>query len=495
MEETIDLKEQEHNRAILKSTALLGGSSLITMLVGMVKSKIVAVLLGPEGVGYLGVLTNLQSLIITFAGFGLTSSTVRELSHALALANREHIAIAAKTIRAMVWATGLLGFLLMLLGAKGFSKLSFNSYEYSESIAILSISVLLSIVSSGQSSIIQGFRRIDLVARINVVAALLGAFASILCFYFWNMNGIVLSLIATAGVNLSLTWMYSRKISIPDISSDWQKYRDQGKTLLILGMPIMLSSLLTTGTNYFIRAFLSREAGLEAVGQYQAAFSFASVLVSFVLAAMGTDYLPRLTSVSDDNEKIRKEVNAQTHIALLLSVPLLAATTLFMPYIIRIFYSSQFERAIPILSWAVLGILGKIISWPMGFIMIAKSNSKMFFLTELVADALNLTATALFYRLFGLQGTGIAFALLYTFYVLLMLLVSYYICRFKWDNHNIKLILISLAIMLVLFFNNLLTINMTLKYLLGTIVFLLASSAYLIKLKRISGIKSIKFWK
>ena len=76
MEETIDLKEQEHNRAILKSTALLGGSSLITMLVSMVKSKIMAVLYGPEGVGFLGVLTNLQSLIITIAGLGLTSSSV-----------------------------------------------------------------------------------------------------------------------------------------------------------------------------------------------------------------------------------------------------------------------------------------------------------------------------------------------------------------------------------------------------------------------------------
>ena len=76
MEDTIDLKEQEHNRAILKSTALLGGSSLITMLVSMVKSKIMVVLLGPEGVGFLGVLTNLQSLIITVAGLGLTSSAV-----------------------------------------------------------------------------------------------------------------------------------------------------------------------------------------------------------------------------------------------------------------------------------------------------------------------------------------------------------------------------------------------------------------------------------
>ena len=139
MEETIDLKEQEHNRAILKSTALLGGSSLITMLVSMVKSKIMAVLLGPEGVGFLGVLTNLQSLIITVAGLGLTSSAVRELSHAIASGNERRIAATAKTIRTIVWLTGFLGLFITLIGARSFSKFSFNSYEYTAPIALMGI--------------------------------------------------------------------------------------------------------------------------------------------------------------------------------------------------------------------------------------------------------------------------------------------------------------------------------------------------------------------
>ena len=305
MEETIDLKEQEHNRAILKSTALLGGSSLITILVSMVKSKIMAVLLGPEGVGFLGVLTNLQSLIITVAGLGLTSSAVRELSHAIASGNERRIAATAKTIRTIVWLTGFLGLFITLIGARSFSKFSFNSYEYTAPIALMGISILLTVVSSGQSSILQGFRRIDLVAKINIIGAVLGALASIICFYFLRLDGVV-QVLSPPPVSLVFTWFYSHKISIADTSYERAEYKNESKRLLALGLPIMLSGVLTTGTNYLIRAFLAREAGLGGVGQYQAAFSFASVLVNFVLAAMGTDYLPRLTAIADDNEKVKK---------------------------------------------------------------------------------------------------------------------------------------------------------------------------------------------
>jgi len=495
MEETIDLKEQEHNRAILKSTALLGGSSLITMLVSMVKSKIMAVLLGPEGVGFLGVLTNLQSLIITVAGLGLTSSAVRELSHAIASGNEQHIATTAKTIRTIVWLTGFLGLFITLIGARSFSKFSFNSYEYTAPIALMGISILLTVVSSGQSSILQGFRRIDLVAKINIIGAVLGALASIICFYFLRLDGVVPSLIATAAVSLVLTWFYSHKISIADTSYERAEYKDESKRLLALGMPIMLSGVLTTGTNYLIRAFLAREAGLGGVGQYQAAFSFASVLVNFVLAAMGTDYLPRLTAIADDNEKVKKEVNAQTQIALLISVPLLAATMVFMPFIVRLFYSSQFEQAIPILRWAVLGILGRIISWPMGFIMLAKSKSSVFFITELISDAMNIAATIVFYRIFGLEGSGIAFAFLYLFYIGLMLLVSRHISEFKWDKVNIRTISIAVIVVLVLFLNNFAHISMTLRYVLGIVIFLAVTFDFLLKLRRVSGIKLAHFWK
>lgn len=487
-EETIDT-QQQHNRAILKSTALLGGSSFVTMLIGMVKSKIVAILLGPSGIGYISVLTNLQQMIVTVAGLGLSSSGVRELSHAISGHNDKYTLVTTKSIRMIVWSTGILGLVLMIVGSKGLSQLSFNSPQYSTAIAFLGFSVLFSIVSSGQSSVIQGFRRIDYVAKINVIGSVIGAITSIACYYFWRTNGVVPSLIVTAAATLATAWFYSHKIEIPVSTFNKSDIANESKRLIALGTPIMLSGVLTTGVSYLIRIFLTRRAGLDGVGQYQAAFSFASVLVNFVLSAMGTDYLPRLTAVSEDNAKVNKEVNAQTQIALLLAVPLLAATMIFMPFLIRLFYSSKFDQAVPILRWAILGILGRIISWPMGFIMIAKSKSKIYFITELSANIINLGSTILFYDLFGLEGGGIAFAALYLVYSILMVFTSRHICSFSWDRTNIKLIAASILIVLCLFIINILNMSLIIKYSVGIVIFVATSIIYIRKLSSISGLK------
>jgi PST family polysaccharide transporter len=166
-----------------------------------------------------------------------------------------------------------------------------------------------------------------------------------------------------------------------------------------------------------------------------------------------------------------------------------------MPFIMRLFYSSQFEQAVPILRWAVLGILGRIISWPMGFIILAKSKSNMFFLTELVADSVNIVATMILYQVFGLQGAGIAFALLYVFHVCLMLYVSRRISDFRWDKLNIRTISIAVTAVLALFLNNFARISTSLRYVLGISIFLAITFDFLLKLRRVSGLKLARFWK
>ena len=55
-------------RSILKSSSLIGGASIINMLIGMVRIKFVAVLLGPTGVGLLGMYGQVTGLISSMTG-------------------------------------------------------------------------------------------------------------------------------------------------------------------------------------------------------------------------------------------------------------------------------------------------------------------------------------------------------------------------------------------------------------------------------------------
>ena len=61
------------------SSSIIGGANALNYLVGLVRIKVVAVLLGPAGVGLISLYTSAMALLGTASGLGLGSSGVREV--------------------------------------------------------------------------------------------------------------------------------------------------------------------------------------------------------------------------------------------------------------------------------------------------------------------------------------------------------------------------------------------------------------------------------
>ena len=352
-------------RRILKTTSIIGGASLISILIGMVRTKFVALLLGPAGIGLMGMFGTITGVIGSFSGMGLATSGVRKIAEGYGSDNEEKIARSVKTLRKTVWVTGILGMLIAMVGSVLWSKISFGSTEYTAAIALLGITILLDSVSTGQSCILQGTRRIADLAKINIIGATIGTLISIPCFYFWGMEGIVFSLVLFSIARLMISWWFARRVAIRQLHLSWRESREEALQLLTFGLPIMLSTLGGTLTAYVIRLILIQKFGMEGVGSFVAAFSLSGVIVNFVLSAMGSDYYPRLIAIASDNQKIANEVNAQTEMGLMLAMPGLAATLIFAPIIVEVFYSNEFEAVTGILRWLVFGIFGRIILWPL----------------------------------------------------------------------------------------------------------------------------------
>lgn len=423
-------------RKTLKSTSVIGGASLINILIGMVKTKVVAVLLGPAGIGLVGVYNSIIGMVSTVAGMGIGTGGTMQIAKAHGSGDPDRVARTVKTVRRTVWVTGALGMSIMVMGCTLFSKASFGTGNYAAAIALLGITVLLANIAAGQSCILQGTRRISDLARVSIVGALNGTVISVPCYYFWGIRGIVPGLILTGAAALATSWWFASRVPLVSVSVQWsESCREAGK-LFKFGVPLMLSGLMGALSAYFLRALLVRQIGLTGVGIWQAAFNLSSILVNFVLAAMGTDYCPRLAAVADDNQRVSAEVNAQTEIALMLAVPGLAATIIFAPLAIKLFYSGNFDAAVDILRWSVYGVLGRVISWPLGFVLLAKGMGKTFFATELFASVFQVVALWGCVKMWGLPGTGIAFLLLYAAYALLIYIVARAVSGVSWTSSN-----------------------------------------------------------
>ncbi len=92
---------------------------------------------------------------------------------------------------------------------------------------------------------------------------------------------------------------------------------------------------------------------------------------------------PRLTAIANDNIECNRVVNEQAHVSLLLAGPGIIATLTFASLVISVFYTSKFGGAVEILRWLCLGMTLRVISWPMGFIIVAKGVQNLLIFSEL----------------------------------------------------------------------------------------------------------------
>lgn len=426
-------EEKKNYSRILKSSSLIGGAQGINMLIGMVRVKFVAVLIGPVGVGLVGTYLAAVQFIGTLAGLGLQSSAVRDIAVAVGSSDQEHIGRTVLTLRRMCWLTGGLGSLLVALFSRPLSQMTFNSPDYALEIAFVGLTILFANVQGGQMALIQGTRRIGDLARLNVIGTTAGSVSCVGLYWWLRQDGIVPAIVLLGVIQLFISWRFSRRVPVPRVAMSWgESFRTAGG-MVRLGLAFMWCGLLTAGVAYATRTLIAREIDLTAVGIFSAAFGLSGMVVNFILGPMGADYYPSLTTVNHDHEKMRELVNQQTEIGLLLAVPGLLASLALAPWAINLFYSSEFGQAADLLRWFVLGCLGRVISWPMGFIILAKGKSRLFAATETLANALHVGLILILLTWTGLIGCAQAFCLLYVLYTLLMLLVSRFLIDYSWS--------------------------------------------------------------
>jgi PST family polysaccharide transporter len=284
--------------------------------------------------------------------------------------------------------------------------------------------------------LIQGLRRIADLAMLGIVGALAGTVLSIVLVYLMGERGIAPSLVAIAAATTAASWWYSRRAKSGLVELSSASMRQESLALVKLGFAFMASGFLMMGAAYAVRTMVIRLEGLEAAGFYQAAWTLGGLYVGMVLQAMGADFYPRLTAVIDDHPNVNRLVNEQTRVSLLLAGPGVIATLAFAPLLMTLFYSSEFAAATDVLRWFCLGMTLRVITWPIGYIIVAKGLQGIFITTELAWAAFNVAVSWFCLQRFGLAGAGIAFLLSYLFHWLMIYPIVRRLTGFRWTKTN-----------------------------------------------------------
>jgi enterobacterial common antigen flippase len=469
---------------ILKSSAMVGGSQVVNIGIGMIRTKAMAVMLGPAGFGLFGLYNSIAQLAQTLAGMGINSSGVRQIAAAVGTGDGDRIAETVLVLRRVAVVLGLFGAALMIVFSRQISLLTFATDQRARAICWLAVAVFLTLVAGAQTALIQGMRRIADLAKMQVLAALFGTLCGIPLVYFLRERGIVPSLICVAATMIVTSWWYSRKIEVPrnGVRAPFAKgmqVREEILALLKLGVAFMLSSLITLGVAYLIRVIVLRKIGFGATGLYQSAWTLGGLYVGVILQAMGADFYPRLTASAGDNASCNRLVNEQARVGLLLAGPGVIASLTFAPLVVALFYSAKFGAAVGILRWICIGTILQVITWPLGFVIVAKAKRNLFIGCEVAWGIFSLGLAWPCISHLGLIGAGVSFFGSYIFHAVMLYAVVQRLSGFKWSKENIETGAISLSLV-ALAFGGFYLVPLRYGVALGSLA-LIASTVYSVK--------------
>ncbi len=477
-------------RSIFKATSLFGGVQVYQILIQIVKSKILALLLGPTGIGIQGLFQSALDLVKQGTSMGVAQSAVRDVAEAYGSGDKNRINRTVSILRKIVWGTGGLGLVLMISFSPLFSNSSFGNSLYITSFCILAIIPLLDQISAGQKVILQGTHRIKELAKASAIGATLGLFFSVPFYYFYREKGIVPALIVFSIVSLIVSAYYSNKYKIQSVPVTLDGIKSIGRSILGMGLAMSTSGFLSMGVAYVLRSYVSKYGGILEVGLYQAGLLIVNTYVGMVFNAISTDYYPRLAAINRDNNRCKEVINQQGEISVLILAPLLALCIIAMPIGIKLLYTNEFLPADNFIKWSCLGMMFRLSSWLLSYLFIAKGNAKLFITCEVLGNLISLLLGIIGYQLAGLTGLGLSFCIGYILYSLIVFVFAKKNYAFSFSSKFliefiVEFVLLLLTLLSILYLGE--GLNYIISSICGAII--IAYSAW--KLNKALNIKGV----
>ena len=431
-------------KSALRATLILSSSSLVSIIAGLVSAKVFAVLLGANGLGYMGLLQSLVGFAGLVAGVGLGTGLVRVGANALARDNPIRVAALRKAVWLLFWALGGSTMILMIIFRVPISRWMLGSPEHAGSVVLMSLALFFTLASGVQTSILNTYHRTSSLARYGILNSILGASISLVIVWRWGDPGIALAIIAGSVMSWCIATVILKKERIQTLAKVPRcETLEAVRSLLHFGGPYTLSMLVGTGIQLILPALILHTLGTESIGYYRAAVAISVNYLGFLLIAMGMDYYPRIASVSHEPTELVHLVNQQYRLVLLLAVPIVLATLALAPILVPLVYSPQFAPTVDILEWQLLGDLFKFASWTLGTVILARSKSPVIFIVELIAGINILTTSWLGMRWFGLQGLGIGFLITYMVHFIVVWMILRREIRMTWTPLNKRISLLA----------------------------------------------------
>ncbi len=434
------MEEKTSYKRILKSTSIIGGAQVLNILFSIVRTKLIAILVGPTGIALLGIYQSIIDLTRTIFSLGLNFSSIKEIAITKNDSDDKKLTIILSTLKLWTVVTAFMGLSFLILGSEYISFFTFGNINYSLEITILSIAVFFGTFSANQLAIIQGLQEIKLMAQCQLISGFLVTLIAIPIYYYFNEDGVAYSLIMVSIVSFIVGKLFLTRLNV--VFGKYTSLLSQlvlGIDMIKLGIFMTINTLISLLSLYYLRAYIAESSDLVSVGMFQASYAIATTYLGLVLSSMLTDFFPRLSANSDNDDLVNRSTNEQGILTLIIGAPVVCLLMVYSELIVKLLYSNEFAGATELLQWRLFSTIFTLISWPVGVILLAKGKGHLSMMHDIVFNATYILSCVLLWDSFGLLSTSYSCIPSVLVSLVILFTLTYKLTGFTYNIDYLKL--------------------------------------------------------
>lgn len=402
---------------------VLATTAVLTLGLGIVRTKVLAIAFGRAGLGLLGLLQSAMATGILITGIGIDGVGARELARAQG-DKPASIPLIRAGLSKGVFAIAAFGALLAapILGG----VVCHLGYEAEARWApLLAIGILAGVMTANGRAVLAGHSQVGGLARSAVFGAGLALVFAASTVWLPMAPALTLAALSLPLAQWTLVRLASRQL--PKVSSFQLRVSvREALSLARMASIFAIAGVLPVLSQFLIRTVAAAGLGVDQLGLFQASLTLSTTAVGVLASSMGPSLLPRLAAQTREPEQFNQTLLTQVKLYLALFAPIALAAEVVPELLLSILYSADFTTASSQLSWQMVGESLRLPCWAMATALTAQSRGRAYLLVESVT--LLTTATLIGFASWNgsLQWVGVAFSisLLVQFLLLSWLLAS-----------------------------------------------------------------------
>ena len=298
------------------------------------------------------------------------------------------------------------------------------SAEYGYIFLILGFTIFLFTINSILISILNGYKEFTKYVIVNISTSIFSLLFSVILCLIWKLKGAMISAVTFQSIVLIVTIIQCRKCSWFRLSYFIQSKFDINivKQYLQYILMTLVSLSIIPLSQIILRSYVISNISITEAGWWEAMNRISNMYLSVITTSLSIYILPRMSEINDKFQ-LKQELIKYYKFIIPLLLGCIVLIYLLRHLVVWLLYNPEFYPMEKLFIWQLIGDFFKITSWILSYLMLAKSMTKEFIITEIFFGLLMLGLSYFFVRNFGTVGLNIGYMINYIIYFLVMLIL------------------------------------------------------------------------